>query len=124
MADNTIRHKEEKKEANKKSVFGFIDAFFKLEDKFKDGVPLKYVPYILFTTFMVLIYIANSYYAEKMIRRSQKLKQDIGDLRADYTTMKAQYMFISKQSEVAKRVEKLGLKESKNPPVKVKIEEK
>ena len=38
--------------------------------------------------------------------------------------MKAEYMTMSKQSEVARRVEKVsGLKESKKPPYKVIVKE-
>ena len=42
------------------------------------------------------------------------------DLRADYTTLKADFMYESKQSEVAKRAEKLGLKESKESPILIR----
>mgnify|MGYP001796119542 FL=1 len=49
------------------------------------------------------------------------MKKEIEDLRADYTTLKADYMYASKQSEVAKKVEKLGIKESLRPPEKITI---
>jgi hypothetical protein len=37
--------------------------------------------------------------------------------------MKADYMFASKQSEVAKKVRKIGLEESKTPPNKIVVQE-
>ena len=37
--------------------------------------------------------------------------------------MKAEYMTMSKQSEVAKKVASIGLKESKKPPFKVVVAE-
>lgn len=126
MGENTIK-KETTKSSNSgggRSVFAQIERVFNLEEYFREGIPLKIVPHILFTTGIILFYIANSYYAEKMVRETQTLKKEIEDLRADYTTMKAQYMYVSKQSEVAKGVEKLGLVESKKPPYKVKINKK
>jgi phage shock protein A len=70
-----------------------------------------------------IFYIGNSHYADKTIRKIDKLEQEVEDLRADYTTLKSEYMFASKQSEVAKRVKKLGLVESQEPPFKIVIEE-
>ena len=48
---------------------------------------------------------------------------EVEDLRADYTTLKADLMFSSKQSEVARKVQAFGLKESLIPPYKVVVEE-
>jgi hypothetical protein len=47
----------------------------------------------------------------------------VEDLRADFTTLKADVMFSSKQSEVARRVKPLGLKESVKPPYKIIVED-
>ena len=41
---------------------------------------------------------------------------------ADYTTLKADLMFSSKQSEVARKVKPYGLKESLTPPYKIVVE--
>jgi hypothetical protein len=51
------------------------------------------------------------------------LENEVEDLRADVTTLEAEYMFSSKQSEVAKNVKTLGLEESKQPPYKIVIDE-
>jgi hypothetical protein len=56
------------------------------------------------------------------VRKIDRLQSDVEDLRADYTTLKADIMYASKQSEVARRVKELGLKESLNPPFKVVVE--
>jgi hypothetical protein len=50
------------------------------------------------------------------------MQAEVEDLRADYTTLKADLMFASKQSEVAKKVKIYGLKESLTPPFKVVVE--
>jgi hypothetical protein len=45
----------------------------------------------------------------------------VEDLRADYTTLKSDLMFSSKQSEVARKVKEYGLKETLTPPYKVVV---
>ena len=57
------------------------------------------------------------------IRKINRVQAEVEDLRADYTTLKADLMFAGKQSEVARRVKVLGLKESSRPPYKILIEE-
>jgi hypothetical protein len=80
------------------------------------------MPQIVWVTVLIILYIANAHYTEKTIRRIDKLKYEVEDLRTDYTTLKASYMYESKQSEVAKKVDIIGLKESKNPPVVIELE--
>ena len=70
-----------------------------------------------------LLYISNTHYAEKTVRRISAVQAEVEDLRADYTTLKSDLMFASKQSEVARKVKALGLKESLKPPYKVEVEE-
>jgi hypothetical protein len=105
------------------SIFSSLEQKLKLETYFEEGFPVKYLPKILFAVFLSLIYISNTHYAEKTTRQINKAQTEVEDLRADYTTLKAEVMFASKQSEVARRVKELGLKESLRPPFKVIVEE-
>ena len=68
-----------------------------------------------------MIYIGNTHYAEQTVRKIDVVQVEVEDLRADYTTLKADLMFGSKQSEVARKVRPFGLKESLTPPFKVVI---
>ncbi|MBN1989743.1 MAG: hypothetical protein JW783_10135 [Bacteroidales bacterium] len=79
------------------------------------------VPYFLFLALMAVIYIANQYRYEKLVKKSQELQIEVKNLRAESITTAAQLMFISKQSEVAKLIEArgLGLEESVVPPKKI-----
>lgn len=101
------------------TLFSGIERRLKLENYFEEGFPVKYLPKILFVMFLVLLYISNTHYAEKTVRRIDQVQSDVEDLRADYTTLKSDLMFASKQSEVARKVRALGLKESLNPPTRV-----
>ena len=79
------------------------------------------MPYILFLTFLVILYIANSYYAERIIRDIDKTKTEMKEKSAEFISTRSQLMYKSKQSEVADAVESLGLKESVEPPQKLTI---
>lgn len=121
MADS-IEHKEPKKKKSGKSVFALIENVFKLEEAFKKETPFKLVPRIIFLVCLGVFYIWNTHYSDRLSRNFEKTKKDVQDLRADYTTLKADYMYESKQSEVAKKVESIGLKEGVKAPEKIVID--
>lgn len=105
------------------SVFSGIEKKLKLETYFEEGFPVHYLPKIFFVLVLGLIYIGNTHYAEQTVRKINLIQVEVEDLRADYTTLKADLMFSSKQSEVARKVKPFGLKESLIPPYKVVVEE-
>ena len=104
------------------SLFSGLEKKLKVESYFESGFPVKYLPKILFAVLLSMLYISNTHYAEKATRRIDKMQTEVEDLRADYTTLKADIMYASKQSEVARRVKEIGLKESLNPPFKVVVD--
>ena len=117
---NTIGGKDDNP---KGGLFGFLDNLLSLNQTFAEGIPPKYFPRIMFGMFVGIIYIANSHFANKTIIRLTKVKAEAEDLRVDYTSLKADYMLRSKQSEVAKKVSSMGLEESSVPPQKITLEE-
>lgn len=118
-----VKPKEAAKASSGSSIFSGIEKRLKLETYFEEGFPVQYLPKILFVMVLGLIYIGNTHHAEKTVREINRAQSDVEDLRADYTTLKADVMFASKQSEVARRVKELGLRESLNPPFKIVVEE-
>lgn len=86
----------------------------------KENAP-KILPFILFVTMWVIIYIANNHYAVKTIRNIDALEKEMKDLKADYYTSNAELSNKSMQSKVAKMVEPLGLKELTSPPKRLKL---
>lgn len=104
------------------SAFSGLEKRLKLESYFEEGFPVQHLPKILFVVFLGLIYISNTHYADKTTRTIERTESEVEDLRADFTTLKADVMFASKQSEVARRVKALGLEESLRPPYKVVVE--
>jgi len=83
---------------------------------------LKHIPFILFLSVIAILYIANGYWADDKVRQVNKLNAQIKDFRSEYISTKSDLMFVSKQSEVAKSVEKLGLKEPIVPPMKIVVD--
>lgn len=113
-----VKPKEAKKEGGS-SMFSGLEKRLKLETYFEEGFPVQYLPKILFVIILSLLYIGNTHHAERTVRKINAAQSEVEDLRADYTTLKADVMFASKQSEVARRVKELGLKESLKPPFKI-----
>jgi hypothetical protein len=105
------------------SVFSAIEKKLRLESYFEEGFPVHYVPKIIFVLVLGLLYIGNTHSAEKTVREINNIQAEVEDLRADYTTLKSDLMFSSKQSEVARKVHSYGLQESLTPPYKIVVDE-
>lgn len=117
MASNTL--KSSRQTPGKRSFFALLENIINVQRVFEKGLPVQFLFPILFSTVLCIVYIGNLHYAEKNIRKISKLRVEVEDLRADFTTLKAEYMFASKQSEVAKKAGALGLYESVEPPYKI-----
>jgi hypothetical protein len=83
---------------------------------------LKQLPFVLFLTFLGIIYIGNRFHAERMVRKISEMKTEVGNLRSEEITITSELMNISRPSEVAALVasKNMGLKESMVPPKKIR----
>lgn len=79
------------------------------------------MPFLIFLAMLAMVYIANRHFAEKTIRGIDKLSKEVKELSWDFKTLKADLMLKSTQTEVAKQVDTLGLKEQVEPPKKIVI---
>ncbi len=112
------------KKGSGKSLFNFVDDKMTMGKMFESGLPVKYIPYILYITVLGIVYIANTHYSDRLNSSILKLQKEVEDARSAYTTLKSDYSYESKQSEVAKKVKSIGLIEDKNPPRKIVIKTK
>jgi hypothetical protein len=87
-----------------------------------DDRATQHVPFILFLGLIAILYIANGYYADDKIREENRTKNEIKELRTEYISTTSEKMFVSKQSEVAKAVLPLGLKEPVVAPMKIEMD--
>jgi len=99
--------------------FSLVEKFLRIDQSLSQVIHVRFLPQIIFVCVISLFYIGNRHWAEKKIRNINQLETQVQDLRADYTTLKADYKFSSKQSEVAKQAQKLDLYESDVPPYKI-----
>ena len=83
---------------------------------------LKHVPFLLFLAFIAILYIANGYQADDKIREVNRITNELKELRSEYISTKSDLMFVSKQSEVAKAAEPMGIKEPVVPPMKIETD--
>lgn len=113
--DEPADYREEKKFSVKSIIDGSVLT--------RDSV-VKQVPFIIFLTFLAILYIANRYHIERVVRDTVKIQREVEELRFESITTAADLMYISKQSEVARLVQekKLGLEELVKPPGKIIIE--
>ena len=116
-----VDQKLEQKEIRKGSVWDIFDGTLLTRDKV-----VRQLPFVMFITLLIFMYIGNRYHAEKVIRESIFLQAELKELRARAISTASELEFISTRSEVAKRVADRvpGLKESENPPLKIKVKKK
>lgn len=107
--------------SSKNGLLTWLDRRFSMSKIIGNELPAHQIYYALWLASLLLIYIFFSHRAEGLLREAERLRKEVGDLRADYITTKAAFMKESKQSEIAKKVAPLGLQESKTPPVKIVV---
>lgn len=115
----------EEEEVKPKAPDSGATLFFK--KLFTEGVVSKeaateMLPFLIFLCVLGMIYIGNSHMAVTNIRKIDKLNKEVTELSWMYKSLKADVMFKSKQTEVAKKVDTLGLKELIEPPKKIIVE--
>lgn len=81
---------------------------------------VKQVPFFLFLATLAVVYIYNGHYADKTIRNINRTGKQVKELQYQYIDAKSKVMGQSKQSEMIKAVEPLGLKELAGSPVVLK----
>ena len=81
---------------------------------------VKNIPYFLFLSVLAVIYIYNGHYSDKTIKNINKTSKELKELQYEYKSLRSEVMFRSKQSELARAVEPLGLKELTQPPMVLK----
>ena len=97
-----------------KAAHSLIDGSFLKNEKV-----VRLLPFALYIMLLTIIYIANSYWAEKSVMEIDRLKKELEELRFQEIITKSDLMHLSKQSEVAKTLESQGIRESTVPPHKI-----
>lgn len=120
-ADLPEMEEESKPEVSEGSATVFFRKLFTEGVVSKDAAT-EMLPFLVFLCVLVMIYIGNSHMAVTNIRKIDKLNREVTELSWTYKSLKADLMFKSKLTEVAKKVDTLGIKELIEPPKKIIVD--
>jgi len=81
------------------------------------------LPFLMYLALLGMIYIGNMHLAEKTIRDIDDITKEVKERGWDYKTAKAEMAFKSTLTEVAKRADTLGVRQSVEPPQKITVKE-
>lgn len=111
-----VDEKQEKKDYRKARFRDVLDGSLLTRDNV-----VSQLPFVLFLTFLLVIYIGNRYHAERVIRQSLKLQTELKELRAKSISTASELEYLSNQSQVSRLVDQkeIGLKYSEEPPIKI-----
>lgn len=116
MGENKfIKGKKEKTATKKGAVSRFIQSMLDGTMLTRDKVA-DLLPFFFFLAGLALFFISNTYYAEKQAREVESLRKEIVELRTRHTLTKSELMYLSNQSEIARRLQSKGFVESTVPP--------
>lgn len=127
MAKNTFREPEriakQKKQRRKIRLASWLNEFIGLDRLFGEdnSWPIRHIDRILWVTFLLIVYIGLNHNAERLVRRIQRTKLLVDELRSQATVLQADFNRSGKQSEISRRVAALGLAESQTPPHKIVV---
>ena len=80
---------------------------------------VKNIPFYFFAAALAIVYIANGHYADKTLRKISTTEKNLKEMEYEFKTVKQNVIFRSKESELARAVEPLGLKPLLVPPVRI-----
>jgi hypothetical protein len=88
-------------------------------------VVTRQIPFMLFITTAILLYIFNQYRGENVMRQIMSLEKRVREMRAESVSAAFDLQELSKQSEVSRMVTEQGLPllEAKTPPFKIVMDE-
>ena len=99
-----------------KKIRSVLDGSFITQDKV-----LQRWPYVIFLVCLAILLIANNYVSEKIIRETNRINRELKELQTEHLATLSEYLRKSQQSEVAKRLNEVGIKESVVPPKRIRV---
>lgn len=120
LSDEQIEELADAVEEKEEKTRSFFRGLFS-EEYLSSANFVKHLPFMAFLGLLAIIYIANRHYAENNVRQIDRLSREVKELSWDYKSLSAELMKQTTQTEIARKVEALGLKERTEPPFKVTI---
>lgn len=82
------------------------------------------IPFLIFISFLVVLYIANIHKAERSLRNVQTLKTGVKEAKWSYQDVQQSIMYGSTQGQMTKKLQGSDLKENRSIPEKIVIDSK
>jgi hypothetical protein len=121
---NKVKDNINPDEGSKKARKSFASTYIKpmLDGSFlsKEN-SAKEFPFMAFLLFLIILFISNTFWAQETVRKINKYKEEVKELRIKSISIKAKLMDNTRQSHIAKKVKNLGLNESLKPPKKIYV---
>ena len=95
--------------------------FRAIGDVFSYGWILKNIPFFLFLAVLAVLYIANGHMSDNRIRKINDTARRLKDLQYEYKTLKSEMMFKSRESEMVKAAQPMGLARDTTSPYRIKL---
>lgn len=81
---------------------------------------IRNLSFFIYLSVLALLYIANGHYADNTVREINLTKKLLKEQEYEYKMLNGKLMFQNRQTEIAKSVETIGLKEIVAQPVFLK----
>lgn len=80
---------------------------------------VKQIPFLIFGFGLMMFYIWNAMTGERLSRDTIDMKKEMEEARNEFIMTKSMLSDSTKQSNIAKRLDELGIEENKTPPEKI-----
>ncbi|MFV0500201.1 MAG: FtsL-like putative cell division protein [Bacteroidales bacterium] len=77
------------------------------------GSFLSWMPAIIFSVLLIVLYISNRYYLETTLKEMDNLEIEINALQKKYSDQKGEYQKATQMLELEKRLKPIGVKVAK-----------
>ncbi len=118
---NDIKPDNERQKPRKSFVSAYIKplldgSFLSTESSTKE------LPFMVFLLFLIILFISNTFWAQGTVRKIDKYKREVKELRIKSISVKSKLMDNTRLTQIADKVKNLGLVESMMPPKKIYVE--
>ena len=83
---------------------------------------LANMPFLLFVAGLMLFNIGYGYWTERTVRDLDRVSGELKEMRSEYVTVRSHLEKAERQSQVADGIGGLGLKENKQPPMRITVD--
>jgi cell division protein FtsL len=95
---------------------------YSLKEIFRYERVVRNIPMLLLLTALAVFYIWNRNHAYRQMLELERTKKELKELNWEFSTAKKELNNKSMQTQVAKKVHPLGLKDLSEPPYKIEVE--